>query len=65
LEEPSPDLADELCAGGFLWNSFVLVANTASLLTLFARAWQAFLASFACIRPLLGNARGREMLEAD
>jgi mannose-1-phosphate guanylyltransferase len=64
LEKTSPELAEELYAGGCLWNSFVFVANTANLLTLFAQALPALFASFARIRALIGTAGEREILEA-
>ena len=61
-EKPSPAIARDLYHRGCLWNSFVLVANTRTLLSLIARALPAVYREFIQIRSFLGIAADEEIV---
>jgi mannose-1-phosphate guanylyltransferase len=54
-EKPSRPLAEALRARGALWNSFVMVARVAALLTLIRSAAPELYGDFATLRPALGT----------
>ena len=62
-EKPSPEVARELYATGCLWNSFILVAKTTTLLRLIMRALPEVHGVVDRIRPRLGSSREKEALE--
>jgi mannose-1-phosphate guanylyltransferase len=61
-EKPSPAIARDLYHRGCLWNSFVLVANARTLLSLIARALPAVYREFIQIRSFLGIAADEEIV---
>ena len=62
LEKPPPDLARKLYDSRFLWNSFVLVGNPATLLMLIAKAVPELYRAFEGVRPFFGGAVEEEIL---
>ena len=63
-EKPTPSIARELCDRRYLWNSFVLVANAATLRSLIAKALPAIYFAIARIRPFVGTVTEEEILRA-
>jgi mannose-1-phosphate guanylyltransferase len=63
LEKPPRVLAGALAARGFLWNSFVVVGQTESLLTLFALALPALVDSFLPVWSVLGTRSEEALIE--
>jgi mannose-1-phosphate guanylyltransferase len=63
LEKPSPDVARELYDRNYLWNSFVLIANPTTLLSLIARAIPELYSLFSGIQPFFGGPVEEEILE--
>ena len=63
LEKPSPEVARELYDRNYLWNSFVLIANPTTLLSLIARAIPELYEVFSGIRPFFGGAAENEILQ--
>jgi len=63
LEKPSPEIACELYDRNYLWNSFVLIANPATLLSLIARAIPELYGVFSGIQPFFGGAAENEILQ--
>jgi mannose-1-phosphate guanylyltransferase len=63
-EKPSPERALSFWRSGFLWNSFVMVTQVASLLELLRDALPDLYASFEEIRCDLGTAREQQAIEA-
>jgi len=61
-EKPSPDIARDLYDRRYLWNSFVLVGNVTTLLTLIAKALPELYWAFSRIRPFLGTSSEEEAL---
>lgn len=61
-EKPSPYVAAELWKRGFLWNSFVIVAQITALLELFARSLSSLYISFAQLVAFFGTLREKEMI---
>lgn len=61
-EKPSPGVARDLYDRSYLWNSFVLVANVATLLSLIARTLPELYLAFTRIRSFLGTATEEEVL---
>jgi mannose-1-phosphate guanylyltransferase len=62
-EKPSREIARDLYSRGYLWNSFVLVANVPTLLSLIARALPKLFETFIGIRSYLGTPAEEEVLE--
>jgi len=62
LEKPSPEVARELYDRNYLWNSFVLIANATTLLSLIARALPELYGAFSDVRPFFGGAAEHEIL---
>jgi mannose-1-phosphate guanylyltransferase len=62
LEKPSPALACKLYDSRHLWNSFVLVGNPTTLLSLIARAVPELYDAFEGVRPFFGGAVEEEIL---
>ena len=65
IEKPSPEVARELYDRNYLWNSFVLIANPTTLLSLIARALPELYGVFSGIRPFFGGAAENEILQID
>jgi mannose-1-phosphate guanylyltransferase len=63
LEKPSPDVARELYDRNYLWNSFVLIANPTTLLSLIARAIPELYGVFLGIQPFFGGPVEEEILQ--
>ena len=63
LEKPSAEVARELYDRNYLWNSFVLIANPATLLFLIARALPELYEVFSGIQPFFGGAAESEILQ--
>lgn len=63
LEKPSPEVARELYDRNYLWNSFVLIANPTTLLSLIARAVPELYEVFSGIHPFFGGAAENEILQ--
>jgi len=63
LEKPSPEVARELYDRNYLWNSFVLLANPTTLLSLIARAIPELYEVFSGIQPFFGGAAENELLQ--
>ena len=63
MEKPSPDIARELYDRNYLWNSFVLIANPTTLLSLIARAIPELYRVFSKVQPLFGSAAENEILQ--
>ena len=63
LEKPSPEVARELYNRHHLWNSFVLIANTTTLLSLIAKALPELYSALSGIRPFFGGAAEGEILQ--
>ncbi len=61
-EKPSPAIARDLYHRGCLWNSFVVVANARTLLSLIARALPTVYREFIQIRSFLGIAADEEIV---
>jgi mannose-1-phosphate guanylyltransferase len=61
-EKPSSGVARNLYDRGYLWNSFVLIANAPVLMSLIARALPELYPALTRIRPFLGTARENEVL---
>jgi mannose-1-phosphate guanylyltransferase len=61
-EKPSPAVAHDLYDRGYLWNSFILVANAETLLVLIARALPRLYQLFARLRSAIGAIREEEVL---
>jgi len=64
-EKPSPNIARDLYDRRCLWNSFVLVANAPTLLSLIARALPEVYLAITPIRSFLGTATEEEVLRTD
>jgi len=62
-EKPEPELAKELFVRGCLWNSFVMVAQLSTLLSLIIVALPKLYLSFKKIQPLLGTTLETEAVE--
>jgi mannose-1-phosphate guanylyltransferase len=63
MEKPSPDVARELYDRNYLWNSFVLIANPATLLSLIARALPELQRAFSGVQPFFGGPVENEILQ--
>ena len=63
LEKPSPEVARELYERNYLWNSFVLIANPTTLLSLIARALPGLHRVFSGIQPFFGGPVEEEILD--
>ena len=63
VEKPSPEVARELYNRHHLWNSFVLIANTTTLLSLIAKALPELYDALSGIRPFFGGAAEGEILQ--
>jgi mannose-1-phosphate guanylyltransferase len=63
LEKPSPEVARELYDRNYLWNSFVLIANTTTLLCLIAKALPELYGALSGVRPFFGGAAEGEILQ--
>jgi mannose-1-phosphate guanylyltransferase len=63
LEKPSPEVARELYDRNYLWNSFVLIANPTTLLSLIARALPELYGVFSGIQPFFGGPVEEEILQ--
>ena len=63
LEKPSPEVARELYDRNYLWNSFVLIANPTTLLSLIAKALPELYSTLSDVRPFFGGAAGAEILQ--
>jgi mannose-1-phosphate guanylyltransferase len=63
LEKPSPEVACELYDRNYLWNSFVLIANTTTLLSLIAKALPELYGAFSGVRPFFGGAVEGDILQ--
>lgn len=63
LEKPSPEVARDLYDRNYLWNSFVLIANATTLLSLIARALPELYRTFSDVRPFFGGAAENEILQ--
>jgi mannose-1-phosphate guanylyltransferase len=63
LEKPSPEVARELYDRNYLWNSFVLIANTTTLLSLIAKALPELYSALSYVRPFFGGAAEAEILK--
>src|SRR5260370_13435455 len=63
LEKPSPDVARELYDRNYLWNSFVLIANPTTLLSLIARALPELYRVFSGVQPFFGGPVEDEILQ--
>jgi mannose-1-phosphate guanylyltransferase len=63
VEKPSPEVARELYDRNYLWNSFVLIANTTTLLSLIARALPDLYSALSGVRPFFGGAAEGEILQ--
>jgi mannose-1-phosphate guanylyltransferase len=61
-EKPLPDIARDLFDHGYLWNSLVLVANAATLLSLIARALPELNLAITRIRSFLGTKTEEQVL---
>jgi len=62
-EKPSPDIARDFYDRRYLWNSFVLVANATTLLSLITRALPKLYQTFTGIRSFFGTPAEEEALE--
>ena len=63
LEKPSPEVARHLYDRNYLWNSFVLIANTTTLLALIEKALPELYGALAGLRPFFGGAAEAEILQ--
>jgi len=63
LEKPSAEVARDLYDRNYLWNSFVLIANPATLLSLIAKATPELYETFSGVRPFFGGAAEAEILQ--
>jgi mannose-1-phosphate guanylyltransferase len=63
LEKPSPEVARHLYDRNYLWNSFVLIANPTTLLSLIAKALPELHSALSGVRPFFGGAAEAEILE--
>jgi mannose-1-phosphate guanylyltransferase len=63
LEKPPAAVARELYDRHYLWNSFVLVGNSDTLLSLIAKALPELYSTFDGIRPFFGGAVEGEILQ--
>jgi mannose-1-phosphate guanylyltransferase len=63
LEKPSPEVARQLYDRNYLWNSFVLIANTTTLLSLIGKALPELYSAFSDVRPFFGGAAEAEILQ--
>ena len=63
VEKPSPEVARELYDRNYLWNSFVLIANTTTLLSLIAKALPDLYSALSGVRPFFGGAAEGEILQ--
>jgi mannose-1-phosphate guanylyltransferase len=61
-EKPSLGAARGLFDGGCLWNSFILVANVAALLSLIAKALPELYSAFIRVESFMGTVREKEVL---
>jgi mannose-1-phosphate guanylyltransferase len=64
LEKPSREVALQLYDRHYLWNSFILIANTTTLLSLIAKALPELYAMFEDVRPFFGGAAEAEILQS-
>ena len=64
IEKPSAEVAGDLYDRNYLWNSFVLIANPAILLSLIARALPELYDIFSGVRPFFGGAAESEILQS-
>ena len=64
FEKPSREVALQLYDRHYLWNSFVLIANSTTLLCLIAKALPEMYATFADVRPFFGGAAEAEILQS-
>ena len=62
-EKPSPALAVEFQAQGWLWNSFVMVGRASTILDLIKQAVPSVHEAFATVRPTLGTVGEAEAIE--
>jgi len=63
IEKPSAEVARDLYDRNYLWNSFVLIANPTTLLSLIARALPELYDTFSGVRPFFGGAAETEILQ--
>jgi mannose-1-phosphate guanylyltransferase len=63
LEKPSAEVACDLYAQHYLWNSFVLIGNVTTLLSLIARALPELYGAFDRLRLFFGGAVEGEILQ--
>ena len=63
LEKPSPEVARQLYERNYLWNSFVLIANTTTLLSLIGKALPDLYGELSGVRPFFGGAAEAEILQ--
>jgi mannose-1-phosphate guanylyltransferase len=61
-EKPAPGVARDLYERGYLWNSFILVANTPTLLSLIGRVLPELCLAFTRVRSFFGTATEEEAL---
>jgi mannose-1-phosphate guanylyltransferase len=62
LEKPSAEVARDLYDRHYLWNSFVLLANTSTLLSLMTRALPELWSMFSGVQPFFGGAAEDEIV---
>jgi mannose-1-phosphate guanylyltransferase len=62
VEKPTADVARELYDRHYLWNSFVLIGNATTLLSLIAGAEPELYRAFEGVRPFFGGAVEAELL---
>jgi mannose-1-phosphate guanylyltransferase len=62
LEKPSPEIARNLYDRNYLWNSFVLIANASTLLSLMAKALPELWSVFSGVQPFFGGAAEDEIV---
>src|ERR1700691_3471849 len=62
LEKPSPEVARGLYDRNYLWNSFVLIANASTLLSLKAKALSELWSVFSGVQQFFGSAAEDEIV---
>ena len=63
LEKPSIEVARQLYDRNYLWNSFVLIANTTTLLSLIGKALPDLYDELSGVRPFFGGGAEAEILQ--
>ena len=63
LEKPSALMVEELMGAGWLWNSFMIVARPAALLSLFVLTMPGLYRAFSRVRPTLGTGREEQSIQ--